>query len=139
MSTTRIGSADRLRRGIRVAMAAALVSAGVAGASAAAAATSGTITTIGGGVGGPGRASQVSLRRACGVTYGAGSVYVADGEVRKINPQTDGLTTPADNGSSGPFRGDGDPAAKASLGACGVAVDHAGNLVIADAASYRVR
>jgi hypothetical protein len=67
-------------------------------------------------------------------------VRVADGTtVRTVNARTDWLTTAAGNDAAGPL-GDGGPASAASLGvACGVAVDHAGNLVIADAAGFRIR
>jgi len=59
--------------------------------------------------------------------------------VRKVNPQTDRLTTSAGNGSEAPYVGNHGPATHASLGACAVAVDHSGNLVIGDPASNRIR
>jgi hypothetical protein len=87
----------------------------------------GVISTVAGGVGGPARANRLALFGPCGVTFSAGSVYVADSEaLRKINPRTDWLTTPAGNGISGPAF-DGLPANRASIGACTVAVDRAGN------------
>jgi hypothetical protein len=67
--------------------------------------------------------------------------------VRMVSPQTGRLTTVAGTGSPGPL-GDGGPAASASVqpcqGAVGlgggeVAVDHAGDLVIADAGGDRIR
>ena len=90
----------------------------------------GVITTVAGGVGGPARASGLALFGPCGVTFSAGSVYVADGPaLRKISPRTDWLTTPAGNGISGPAF-DGLLANRASIGACTVAVGPAGNAVL---------
>jgi secreted PhoX family phosphatase len=68
----------------------------------------------------------------CGVADGVGQVYIADGAVvRQVNPETDWLTTPAGTGAFAP-PGFGGPAAKASLYTCHIAVDHSGNLLIAD-------
>jgi trimeric autotransporter adhesin len=107
------------------------------------AAVTGDITTVAGGVGGPGPGTDVSLglgqNAVCGISYGSGSLYVADsGVVRKVNPQTGGLTTPAGTGTAGPL-GDGGPAASAELSTCGTTVDHSGNLVIADWGGSRIR
>jgi hypothetical protein len=76
----------------------------------------------------------------CGVSFGAGRVYVGGGyAVRDVNPQTDRLTTPAGTGAVGP-PGDGGPAVRAGLDlACGVAADPQGNLVIADSGNRRIR
>ena len=102
------------------------------------AATAGTITTIAGGVGGPGPATSVAVR-ACGVSIGGGSLYVADTwSVRKVSPATDALTTPAGIGAKGPVA-DGGPATRASLEPCGTAVDAAGNLLVADVNDNRLR
>ena len=107
----------------------------VAGAQASAA---GSIMTVAGGVGGPARATTVSLD-VCGVAFGGGDMYIASEEaVREVDPATDRLTTPAGSGVSGPFV-EGGPAANASMDACGAAVDHQGNLVIADTSNGRVR
>ena len=67
-------------------------------------------------------------------------LYIGDGAaVRKVSPGSDELTTPAGTGSAGPL-GDGGLAVRAALAnACGATVDHAGNLVIADAGNDRVR
>jgi hypothetical protein len=95
----------------------------------------GTIATVAGGVGGPARATRMALFEPCGVTYSAGSVYAADGlALRKINPRTDWLTTPAGNGISGPAF-DGLLANRASIGTCTVAFDRAGNAVLPNAGS----
>jgi hypothetical protein len=125
--------------------------AGSAAAGSAAAgshrAAGGVITTVAGGVGGPGSAIQISLATstapssACSglssVAFSAGQLYLADTSVRKVSEQTDQLTTPAGTGSAGPF-GAGGPASRATIAACGVAVDHAGNLVIADTFQRRI-
>jgi hypothetical protein len=113
-------------------------------------AAGGVITTVAGGVGGPGPALGVSLNSvnappiACGtppgpagVAFSAGRLYVADASLREVNAQTDLLSTPAGTGAAGPF-GAGGPANRASIVACGVTVDHAGNVVIADPLQRRV-
>jgi trimeric autotransporter adhesin len=110
----------------------------------------GTISTVAGGVGGPAKGTKVSLfvpggldgegYGPCGVTYADGSLYAAasstqgvgGGSVRKVNPQTGWLTTPAGNGSLGGELGLGGLAADTGIDTCGAAVDHSGNLVIAD-------
>jgi sugar lactone lactonase YvrE len=70
-----------------------------------------------------------------------GNVYVADNgnhRVRKISP--DGIiTTVAGSGTAG-FSGDGGPAISAQLSAvAGLAIDAAGNLLIADFSANRIR
>jgi DNA-binding beta-propeller fold protein YncE len=75
----------------------------------------------------------------CGVSYGGGRVYIADAfTVRKLNPGTDWLTTLAGTGSGGPVV-NGGRAASAYLSACATAVDHSGNLVLADWSNRIVR
>jgi hypothetical protein len=102
------------------------------------AASAGTITTMAGGVGGPGRATSVGVR-ACGVSLGNGSLYIAGTySVRKVSPATDALTTPAGTGARGPVA-DGGPATRASLLTCGTSVDAAGNLLVADINDNRLR
>ena len=93
----------------------------------------GVISAIAGGVGGPGPATSIGLVSPCGMTFANGSLQIADGStVRTVDPGTGRLTTPAGDGALAPL-GDGGPAAQASLNvACGVAVDHFGNLVIVD-------
>jgi hypothetical protein len=100
----------------------------------------GVISTVAGGVGGPAKAIHVGLPSACGVAFAAGSLYIGDGTaVRRVSPGSDELTTLAGTGSAAPL-GNGGLAVRAALsGACVVAADHAGNLVIADEFNNRVR
>jgi len=98
----------------------------------------GSITTVAGGVGGPAKATTVSID-ACGVSFAGGHVYVPSEEaVREVDTVTDRLTTPAGSGVSGPFV-EGGPAASAMMQTCGATVDHAGNLLIADILNQRIR
>jgi trimeric autotransporter adhesin len=110
-------------------------------------AAAGVISTVAGGPGGPARGPRVSLATAfdgdvsepCGLAYGAGRLYIGDMRtVRAVNPATGWLTTPAGTGAAGPL-GEGGPAAKANVNACGVAVDPSGNLVITDTYDNRIR
>ncbi len=71
----------------------------------------------------------------------AGNIYICDAgtsAIRKIN--TAGIiSTIAGNGTAG-FSGDGGPATDAALYfPCGIAVDGAGNVYIADQVNYRIR
>jgi hypothetical protein len=101
----------------------------------------GTISTVAGGVGGPARASSVSLGQwpftPCGLAPAGGSVYVATyNSVRKVNQHSDWLTTVA---GAADGKGDGVPAISSALDrACAVAVDHAGNVVLAEYGSVRL-
>ena len=118
---------------------------GTTGPTARAVPAGGSISTVAGGVGGPGTGTGISLSDANGpacrlpntVTFAAGNLYIAEGSVRKVSERTGLLTTPAGTGAAGPL-GTGGPAVSAPLGACGVAVDHAGNLVIADQLRHRI-
>src|SRR5690242_15663220 len=146
-----------IRRVISVFAAATACSALAAGAASTAASASasphvrlalapGVISVVAGGAGGPGPATTVALSNInvgsgnCGVTYAAGSLYIGDGSsVRAISPGDDRLTTPAGTGAPGPL-GNMGPATRAELlGVCGMALDHSGNLVIADANHNQVR
>ena len=98
-----------------------------------------TISTVAGNVGGPAKATKVAVS-SCGLADRGGQVRIAGGtSVRTVSARTGWLTTAAGNNAAGPL-GDGGPASAASLrAACGVALDHAGNLLIADAAGFRIR
>ena len=140
----------RLRRGVPALLAVAALGAGGQAAAAAhrasaaappanAISTAGIISTVAGGPGGPGNAAAVSLNTPCGVSFAPGHLYIASRRaVRQVSPRTGKLTTLAGTNSAGPA-GDGGPAASASLNTCGVAVDHSGNLVIADNGGNRIR
>ncbi len=83
----------------------------------------GTITTVAGGIGGPGLAVNVSID-ACGLKFVAGALYIGGGDVvRGVDPRTGQLINVA-----------------AGIGGsvCGVTVDSAGNLLVADADRVRV-
>ena len=74
---------------------------------------SGTISIVAGGVGGPGKATQVALGSffadMWGVSYNSGHLYVADGfTVRDVNVKSSWLRTSAGTGgdAGGPL-GDG--------------------------------
>ncbi len=128
---------------------AALVSVGAAAqaAQAPAATAAPTISTVAGGVGGPAKATTVSLSGGpvsdvdpCGLAAVGGALYLGDAStVRKIS-SSDGLTTPAGSGAMSGSLGSGGPAVGALVeSACGVAVDSSGNLVIADADAHMIR
>jgi trimeric autotransporter adhesin len=148
MGTGWFAGIGSLRRGVPVFVSAALVVAALAGGGPAAAAAqpgdarapqgsaAGIISTVAGGVGGPARATRVAIGPygPCGVSSGGGSVYIGDHySVRQVDPKTDWLTTPAGVGSPGGTLGTGGPAADSTLNdACATAVDHSGNLIIAN-------
>jgi trimeric autotransporter adhesin len=105
----------------------------------------GSMSLVAGGTGGPSPAPNVALDYPCGVSYAAGDLYVGDGLVQEVNPHSGWL-----NWTVGALRrssvisgtvllGDGGPTRRAITSACGVAVDIAGNLVIADDTDYMVR
>ncbi|HEV2371412.1 MAG TPA: hypothetical protein VGS19_04510 [Streptosporangiaceae bacterium] len=101
-------------------------------------AAAGVISTVAGGVGGPAKGTGVSLGPVSGVSFGAGAVYIADNwAVRKLNPRTGWLTTPAGTGFLSP-PGDGGPAVSAGVQTGGVTTDHQGNLVVQDDQRLRV-
>jgi sugar lactone lactonase YvrE len=110
--------------------------------------TTGIITTVAGngisgfgGDGGP--ATSASLDRPGGVTIdAAGNLLIADQfnhRIRRVDGTTGIITTVAGNGTPF-FNGDGGPATSAALDyPAGVAIDAAGNLLIADRVSDRIR
>jgi len=109
---------------------------------ALAAGSPGTITTVAGGPGrGPGQnVSQDPNALAAGP---GGAVYVGDvAVVRELMTAKGWEGAVAGDLDTGPgvrFTGDGGPAVRARLGnVSGLAVDAAGNVIVADNASYRV-
>ncbi|HEV2374053.1 MAG TPA: hypothetical protein VGS19_18090 [Streptosporangiaceae bacterium] len=115
------------------------------GATAAWVTTAGMASTLAGGPGGPAKATTVSLYSAsgpdwpCGVAFGSDHAYLADGgAVRQLTQAGSSLTNPVGTGDAGPVA-QGGPATAASIETCGVAVDHAGNLVVADDRSNMIR
>ena len=107
----------------------------------------GVIRTIAGstagfsGDGGAAVNAQLRLPTALAIDAG-GNLYVADTgnhRVRRINPATGTITTVAGDGRQG-FSGDRGPAIAASIDSPGgLAIDAAGNLLIADTHNQRVR
>jgi len=106
------------------------------------------ITTIAGNntagyFGDGGQASLASLHNPTDITIDShGNMYIADyknNRIRKVNLGTGIITTLAGNGSPG-YSGDAGQAANAELNLPnGVAVDHRGNLYVADAANNCIR
>jgi hypothetical protein len=152
MHTHRFSGSGKLRRGASALVAAALPLGALAGGGTASAAAhpdragaphataAGVITTVAGGVGGPAAATRVALNFPCGVSYGAGHLYIADTwSVRQVDPATGWLTTPAGTGLGSPFS-NGGPATRTNLlGACSATVDHHGNVVVSESGHHRVR
>jgi hypothetical protein len=109
----------------------------------------GTITTIGGGLGGPASARAVGVS-PCAVTYAGHALYVTDEAnalplgteptvVRKISTASGGLVTIAGTGTGvGAPQPDGSSAQSVALqDSCGVAIDHAGNVLVSDSTEYQ--
>jgi hypothetical protein len=106
-------------------------------------AKAGTISTSAGGTGGPAKATTVGML-ACGVASAGGKLLIAGGHVvQKVSP-ADWLTTVAGTGAISrdtgglPDHALGGPALTTWVDTCGVAADHAGNLLIADVDNMRV-
>jgi hypothetical protein len=97
------------------------------------------ISTVAGGLGGPAKATHLAVSPDCHLAFRGGSLYLTgDGAVRRVSARTGWLTNLMGTGSVAPL-GDGGPATKATVAACGVAFDHAGTMVIADPGSNRIR
>ena len=98
----------------------------------------------GGGFGGDGgQAILATLNGPAGLAFDqAGNLYIADrsnNRVRRVEAATRVISTAAGSGVSG-FAGDGGSSAQARLdGPVDVAVDSAGNLLIADQNNHRIR
>jgi trimeric autotransporter adhesin len=91
------------------------------------------------GDGGPATSAELNAVQGVAVDSG-GNLYIATGGnvVRKVDPSGI-ISTFAGNGTAG-YAGDGGPAASAELdGPTGVAVDHSGNVYIADMANHLIR
>lgn len=73
----------------------------------------------------------------------AGNIYIPDSQnnrVRKVDVSTGIITTVAGSNSPSNYSGDGGPATAAGLlGPAGLAIDHAGNIYIADSGNGSVR
>jgi hypothetical protein len=114
--------------------------AAAAPARAADPAVAGDISTVAGGSGGTDPGRNVGLG-PCGVSFGSGSAYIGTGQVMyRLNP-AGGQVTPlaGAKATDGPV-GEGGPALDANINSsCGVAVDHHGNLVVADASNYQIQ
>ena len=93
------------------------------------------------GDGGPATSASLNYPRGIAVDD-EGNLFIADtnnNRVRKVDACSGAITTFAGTGSPG-FSGDGGPAKKAQLHAPdAVAVDHDGNVYIADGANSRIR
>ncbi|HEX3493071.1 MAG TPA: hypothetical protein VHU92_27285 [Streptosporangiaceae bacterium] len=112
--------------------AALLLAVGQAGTAATTAAAPWRIEATAGGPGGPGPAGSVNIGAPCAVTFAGTQLYVDAGLIRSVSIRTGRLTTPVGSVdlTSG---GNGSPAAIAHVAwPCGLTVDHAGNLLIAD-------
>jgi sugar lactone lactonase YvrE len=88
-------------------------------------------------------ATSAQLNNPCGVTVDAnGNVFIADtgnNVIREVVQTTGNIITVAGNGTAG-YSGDGGPATSAQLNTpYDVAVDHNGNLFIADTGNYCIR
>jgi hypothetical protein len=105
-------------------------------------AAAGRISTFaGGGIGdGSPAVNAVLMGASDAITDAAGNIYIADGggnRVRKVD--THGVITTIAGTGANVFSGDGGPATKAGLTPVALAFDKAGDLLIADSRSLRVR
>lgn len=87
-------------------------------------------------------ANSTGLGTTAGIAVDQNSnVYVSDSSfrrIRRIDARTGIITTIAGDGGAD-FNGDNRPATSASISPQGIAIDNAGNLLIADTANHRVR
>jgi hypothetical protein len=133
-------------------VAAIITSIGTAGAASAGAgagtgtgASTGTgwrIGTVAGGPGGPGPGRSVYIGSPCAVSFAGSKLYVGArdagvGMIRSVSIRTGLLTTPVGTVGLPAPPPSGSPAASTELSwTCGLTVDHAGNLLIADGAYF---
>jgi len=93
------------------------------------------------GDGGPATQASLNVLSAIAVDV-SGDLFIAEqanSAIRRVDAKTRIITTVAGNGTDG-FNGDGGPATEAELGnPQGVAVDAAGNILIADTSNNRIR
>ena len=93
------------------------------------------------GDGGLATSAELSAPDGVAVDTG-GNIYIGDlgnNRIRKVTVSTGDISTVAGDGTAG-YSGDGGPATKAELSSPeGVAVDHAGNIYIADHTNSRIR
>jgi trimeric autotransporter adhesin len=102
------------------------------------AATSWVISSVAGGVGPSGPATSVAVNFPCGLAVATGNLFIA-GRATFWKVSSTGLqTTLAGTGDGGPFQ-DGGLASRTSVGGCGLAVDHSGNLMVTDAQHNMIR
>lgn len=103
-------------------------------------ARSGVITTVAGGPGGPAGGRRIAVNQPCGVASGRRGVYFTEqaaGLVRWLDPATGVLRTVA---AAGPAGFNGWAGGRSALRApCSVVRDRAGNLIIAETNTLRVR
>lgn len=108
-----------------------------------------TITTAAGtgsagfsGDGGPATAASINAIYGQMATDNAGNIYFTDqfnNRIRRIDISTGTITTVAGTGTFG-FTGDGGPAISAQFyNPCGIAINTAGDIYIADTYNYRIR
>lgn len=87
-------------------------------------------------------ANSTGLGTTAGIAIDQNSnVYVSDSSfrrIRRIDARTGIITTVAGDGGAD-FNGDNRPATSASISPQGIAIDNAGNLLIADTGNHRVR
>lgn len=108
-------------------------------------ARTGVVETIAGagdgtfvGEGGPATKAQVGLVNQIALDRTENLFFLTEARICRIDRSSGILTTVAGTGQSG-FSGDGDLATKALISPDGLAIDHEGNLFIAEYANSRIR
>ncbi len=90
------------------------------------------------GEGGPATKAQVGLVNQIALDRTENLFFLTEARICRIDRSSGILTTVAGTGQSG-FSGDGDLATKALISPDGLAIDHEGNLFIAEYANSRIR